>query len=267
MTDPNQPDASLVERENRTLRKKLARVEGRVETLEQFQESNASLMRGLLAELKDEKAESERLLLNILPEPIAERLKTEPGVIADHFESVSVLFADIVGFTPLSASMSAEEMVEWLNDVYSDVDLMVQEHQVEKIRTIGDGYMVAAGVPFPRDDHAAALVGLAIDMQARFSELPPVHGQQVSFRIGINSGPVVGGVIGTYKFQYDIWGDTVNTAARMESHGAPGRIHISQQTYDLIKNEFECEPRGAMDIKGKGQMDTWFVDRAAGSAS
>jgi class 3 adenylate cyclase len=257
-TDP--PDASLLERENRTLRKKLARVEGRVETLEQFQEANASLMRGLLAELKDEKAESERLLLNILPEPIAERLKREPGVIADHFDSVSVLFADIVGFTPLSETMSAEEMVEWLNEVYSAVDTLVQDHGVEKIRTIGDGYMVAAGVPFPRDDHATALTSLALDMQIHFEALPPVHGHHVEFRMGINSGPVVGGVIGTYKFQYDIWGDTVNTAARMESHGVPGRIHISQATHELIKHDFVCDHRGTIDVKGKGEMDTWFVE-------
>jgi adenylate cyclase len=265
MTESEKPDASLLERQNRTLQKKLARVEGRVETLEKLQESQTSLMRGLLAELKDEKAESERLLLNILPEPIAERLKREPGVIADHFDSVSVLFADIVGFTPLSETMSAEEMVEWLNQVYSAVDILVQDHGVEKIRTIGDGYMVAAGVPFPRDDHAPALTSLALDMRVHFEGLEPVHGQRVEFRIGINSGPVVGGVIGTYKFQYDLWGDTVNTAARMESHGVPGRIHISQATRDLLNDGFICEHRGLIDVKGKGEMDTWFVEATSGS--
>jgi adenylate cyclase len=263
MTAAEEPDASLLGRQNRTLQKKLTRVEGRVETLERLQESQANLMRNLLAELKDEKAESERLLLNILPEPIAERLKREPGVIADHFDSVSVLFADIVGFTPLSEKMSAEEMVEWLNEVYSAVDILVQDHGVEKIRTIGDGYMVAAGVPFPRDDHASALASLALDMQAHFDTLPPVHDHNVSFRIGISSGPVVGGVIGTYKFQYDIWGDTVNTAARMESHGVPERIHISRATYELIEDAFVCEARGSIDVKGKGQMETWFVEAVA----
>jgi adenylate cyclase len=263
VTDSEKPDASLLERQNRTLQKKLARVEGRVETLERLQESQASLMRGLLAELNDEKAESERLLLNILPEPIAERLKREPGVIADYFDSVSVLFADIVGFTPMSETMSAEEMVEWLNQVYSAVDILVQDHGVEKIRTIGDGYMVAAGVPYPRDDHAAALTSLALDMRVHFDGLAPVHGQRVEFRIGINSGPVVGGVIGTYKFQYDIWGDTVNTAARMESHGVPGRIHVSGATHELTKDEFIFESRGPIDVKGKGTMDTWFVQGLA----
>jgi guanylate cyclase len=137
----------------------------------------------------------------------------------------------------------------------------VRDHDVEKIRTIGDGYMAAAGVPFPRNDHAAALTYLALDMKAHFETLPAVSGSRVDFRIGINSGPVVGGVIGTHKFQYDIWGDTVNTAARMESHGVAGRIHISQATYELIKQEFTCEPRGNIEVKGKGQMHTWFVEQ------
>jgi adenylate cyclase len=263
MTDQSDLDAAQLERLNRTLQKKLTRVEGRVATLEQLRESNANLMRALLAELGEEKAESERLLLNILPEKIAQRLKTAPGVIADRFNSVSVLFADIVGFTPLSETLSAQEMVGWLNVVYSAVDGLVQEHGVEKIRTIGDGYMAAAGVPHIREDHATALTNLALDMKSQFEKLPPLHGHQVGFRIGISSGPVVGGVIGTHKFQYDIWGDTVNTAARMESHGVPGRIHISSATYELIKDEFICEPRGTIEVKGKGEMQTWFVERSS----
>jgi class 3 adenylate cyclase len=260
MTDHDATDIDQLRRSNRTLEKKLARAEGRVATLEQFRESSDKLMRGLMTELNVEKAESERLLLNILPETIAQRLKEEPGVIADSFESVSVLFADVVGFTPLSESLSAQEVVEWLNDVYSEVDGLVQEHGVEKIRTIGDGYMVASGVPHIRDDHAVALTRLAIDMKEHFSNVRPVHGNHVDFRIGISSGPVVGGVIGTHKFQYDIWGDTVNTAARMESHGVPGRIHISGATYGLIKDSFATEPRGAIEVKGKGLMETWFVE-------
>ena len=261
MSSGEAQDPTVVARQNRTLQKKLARIERKLESVEILRQQNANLMRSLMAELDEERAESERLLLNILPGPIAQRLKSEPGVIADRFDSVSVLFADIVGFTPLSETMSAEEMVEWLNDVYSAIDVMVQEHEVEKIRTIGDGYMVAAGVPFPRDDHASALTHLALDMKAHFEDLAPVHGHHVDFRIGINSGPVVGGVIGTHKFQYDIWGDTVNTAARMESHGVPGRIHVSTATHDLIGDEFICEPRGAIDVKGKGAMETWFVER------
>jgi adenylate cyclase len=264
MNEPDSPDPAVVERQNRTLRKKLARVERKLETLETLQQQNANLMRVLMSELDAERAESERLLLNILPEPIAQRLKTRPGVIADRFESVSVLFSDIVGFTPLSEMLSAREMVEWLNEVYSAVDALVQDHGVEKIRTIGDGYMVAAGVPFPRLDHATALTNLALAMRAHFSTVPQVNGHRVNFRIGISSGPVVGGVIGTHKFQYDIWGDTVNTAARMESHGVPGRIHISAQTYELVEDEFICEPRGLIEVKGKGEMETWFVEQTRG---
>ena len=263
MKNADAPDAAHLARQNRTLDKKLSRLERKLGSLEILQQQNANLMRVLMAELDEEKQESERLLLNILPKPIAERLKSEPGVIADDFDSVSVLFADIVGFTPLAETLSAKEMVGWLNDVYSAVDELVQDHDVEKIRTIGDGYMVASGVPYPRADHASALTRLALDMKAHFTTLPPVHGQHVRFRIGINSGPVVGGVIGTHKFQYDIWGDTVNTAARMESHGVPGRIHISSSTHELISEEFTFEPRGAIEVKGKGTMETWFVEGPA----
>ena len=248
-----------IERENRTLHKKLARSEKKMQSLEILQAQNANLLRALMADLDTQRAESERLLLNILPEPVAQRLKTEPGVIADRYESASVLFADIVGFTPLSETLSAEEMVEWLNEVYSEFDALVQKHGVEKIRTIGDGYMVAAGVPFPRDDHAAALARLALDIKAYFEALPPVHGHTANFRIGINSGSVVAGVIGTHKFQYDLWGDAVNTAARMESHGVPGRIQVTPATYELIKDQFTCEARGSIEVKGKGEMETWFV--------
>ena len=263
MSELEAPDPASFERQNQALQKKLTRTERKLETLEILQQQNANLMRSLMDELGEERAESERLLLNILPAAIAQRLKTEPGIIADRFDSVSVLFLDIVGFTPLSETLSAQQMVEWLNEVYSVFDALVQDHDVEKIRTIGDGYMVAAGVPFPRDDHASAITLLALDMKAHFATLPPVSGHRVSFRIGISSGPVVGGVIGTHKFQYDIWGDTVNTAARMESHGVPGRIHISAATYELIKQEFTCDSRGMIDVKGKGEMETWFVKRAS----
>jgi class 3 adenylate cyclase len=235
-------------------------MERKLESLEVLQDQNTTLMGVLMNELDQERSESERLLLNILPAAIAERLKGDHGVIADHFESVSVLFADIVGFTPLMEMLSAQEMVEWLNEVYSEIDALVQDHGVEKIRTIGDGYMVASGVPFRRADHAIALTRLALDMEAHFEALPPVRGHQVGFRIGISSGPVVGGVIGTHKFQYDIWGDTVNTAARMESHGVPGRIHVSAATHEMIKGQFVCEPRGTIEVKGKGEMRTWFVE-------
>jgi class 3 adenylate cyclase len=255
------PDStpSDIERENRTLRRKLERSEAKMQILETLQDQNSRLLRALMGDLDAERAESERLLLNILPEPVAQRLKTDPGIIADRYESASVLFADIVGFTPLSETLTAEEMVEWLNEVYSEFDALVQKHGVEKIRTIGDGYMVAAGVPFPREDHAAAITRLALDIKSYFEALPPVHGHAANLRIGINSGPLVGGVIGTHKFQYDLWGDAVNTAARMESHGVPGRIQITAATHELIKDQFSCEPRGPIEVKGKGEMETWFV--------
>jgi adenylate cyclase len=259
MTETEDLDSQALERENRGLRKKLERNEQKMELLEVLQQQNSNLMRVLMEELDEERAESDRLLLNILPAPIAAQLKAERGVIAQKFDSVSVLFADIVGFTAMSEAMPAEDLVEWLNVVYSEIDRLVQVHDVEKIRTIGDGYMVASGVPFPKEDHAVALTELAIDMRTHFESLPPVAGEKVSFRIGINSGPLVAGVIGTHKFQYDIWGDTVNTAARMESLGLPGRIHISDATHGLIEDRFECEMRGEIEVKGKGLMRTWFV--------
>lgn len=265
MTDEAVPSAAELERQNRILEKRLARAEMRMYSLETLADQNSHLMRALMEELDAERAKSDELLLNILPAPIAKRLKEEQGVIADRYDAVSVLFADIVGFTPLSETLTAEEMVEWLNEVYSTFDAMVEEHGVEKIRTIGDGYMCAAGVPFPRDDHATAVAELALDMRDHFQALPDVHGHVPGFRIGINSGPVVGGVIGTHKFQYDIWGDTVNTAARMESHGVPGRIHVSASTYLLIRDQFVLEPRGPIDVKGKGTMETWFVEGKVGS--
>lgn len=259
MTQGREEEPSDLERENRSLRKKLERAQRKLETLEVLQEQNSNLMHALISDLAEERAESERLLLNILPDQVAQQLKMSSGVIAERFDSVSVLFSDIVGFTHLSEALSPEDLVAWLNTVYSECDRLTQHHGVEKIRTIGDGYMAASGVPHTRADHAAAITQLALDMRDHFTALPPVLGQSVDFRIGISSGPVVGGVIGTHKFQYDIWGDTVNTAARMESHGEPGRIHISAATYDIIQHDFVCEPRGSIDVKGKGHMSTWFV--------
>lgn len=254
------PKPSDLARENRVLKKKLARLEQTMRHLEGFSNQSASLLRSVMDDLDAERAESERLLLNILPEAIAGRLKTDPGVIADQCDSVSILFADIVGFTPLSETLSAHEMVAWLNEVYSAFDSFVQRHEVEKIRTIGDNYMVASGVPTPRPDHATAITRLALDMRDYVAGLPPIKGRLVEFRVGINSGPVVGGVIGTHKFQYDIWGDAVNTASRMESHGLPGQIQVTADTHELIEDEFVCKPRGAINIKGKGEMKTWFVE-------
>jgi len=213
----------------------------------------------LLALLRVEQAKSENLLLNILPPEIAAILKNEERTIADQFPSASILFADMVGFTPLSAVMSPAAMVELLNEVFTYFDGLVDKYGLEKIRTIGDSYMVAAGVPRPRPDHAQALARMALDMRQYVLTDPVCVRRQISFRIGINSGPVVAGVIGRKKFIYDLWGDAVNTASRMESHGAPGCIQITRETYVLIRDEFVCEPRGTIQVKGKGEMETWFL--------
>lgn len=209
--------------------------------------------------LREEQQKSERLLLNVLPAEIAPRLKADNRTIADHFESASVLFADIVGSTPLFAHMRPGEAVDWLNEVFSLLDRLVERHDLEKIRTIGDNYMVASGAPRPRPDHAQAIARLALEMCREVQSLAPRNGHKIEIRVGFNSGPLVGGVIGKTKFHYDLWGDTVNTASRMESHGMPGRVQINESTYQLLKDGFDCEPRGKIQIKGKGEMETWFV--------
>lgn len=208
-----------------------------------------------LKRLAFERERAERLLLNVLPAEVAAELKEHGETRAVRFESISVLFADIVGFTERSARMDPADLVAELNAIFTYFDGLVDEYGCEKIRTIGDGYMVACGVPSPRPDHAQALARMALDM------LEYQDRQGVTLRIGINSGPAVAGVIGTSKFQYDVWGDTVNLASRMESHGTPGRIQISAATYRLIQDEFECTPRGAIDVKGKGSLETWYLER------
>lgn len=209
--------------------------------------------------LRGEQAKSENLLLNILPKEIAAILKNESRTIADHYTEASILFADMVGFTPLSEKLPPVEMVELLNEAFSFFDSLLDKYNVEKIRTIGDSYMVAAGVPHRRADHAQALVCMALEMRDFIATHTFCNGQRVDFRIGINSGPVIGGVIGKRKFVYDVWGDAVNVASRMESHGLGGAVQITQTTYELIKEDFICEPRGTVHVKGKGGMDVWLV--------
>jgi guanylate cyclase len=204
--------------------------------------------------LIEEQARSERLLLNVLPREIAAQLKEHDRTDAKHFDSASVLFADIVGFTSLTANLEPDQLIGKLNDVFLFFDDLVERYGCEKIRTIGDNYMVAAGVPTPRPDHAHALAAMALDM-VEYS----TKSSDLSFRLGMDSGPLVAGVIGRSKFQYDLWGDVVNAASRMESHGVPGRVQITANSYDLIKNEFTCESRGPIEIKGKGEMNTWFI--------
>jgi len=205
-----------------------------------------------------ERMKSDALLHNILPVEIAARLKVSQELIADHFEGVSVLFADIVDFTPMSANMTPTDLVKLLNEVFTRFDSLVEKYDLEKIKTIGDCYMVASGVPRRREDHAPAITRMALDMQ-KMVETEKFKGRKISFRIGINSGPAVAGVIGNRKFIYDMWGDTVNTASRMESHGGSGIIQITENTYKLIKDSFLCEPKGLIDVKGIGGMNVWHV--------
>ena len=209
--------------------------------------------------LRLEQEKSERLLLNVLPSAIATRLKSGEHTIADYYESASILFADLSGFTPLSAELSPGEMVELLNEIYSHFDSLVEKYGVEKIRTIGDNYMIAAGLPEPKPGHAKVLASLALEMNAYLASGPPVRGKRLSFRIGINTGPVIAGVIGHKKFAYDVWGDAVNIASRMESQGEPGKIQITRSTYEQIQDGFDCEPRGSIPVKGKGLMETWYL--------
>lgn len=203
--------------------------------------------------------QSESLLLNILPKEIANKLKKDTKTIAHHFDHVSVLFADIANFTPLSKGLPPSELVDLLNTIFSEFDSLVEKFGVEKIKTIGDCYMVASGVPIPRSDHASALVHMAVEMR----ELITNHsflGKNIQFRIGIHSGPVVAGVIGHKKFAYDLWGETVNIASRMESHGISNKIQITQDTYELIKNEFDCTFYTNLQVKGGGEWKVWTVN-------
>jgi class 3 adenylate cyclase len=209
--------------------------------------------------LHAEQEKVERLLLNILPPSIASRLKQEQSSIADSFAEATVLFADIVGFTKIADFMSPTELVYLLNEIFSSFDLLTETHGLEKIKTIGDAYMVAGGIPVKRADSAEAIALLALDMQRAIERFNKQHCQNFNIRIGINTGPVVAGVIGIKKFIYDLWGDTVNTASRMESHGLPGQIHLTEATYQLLVNKFVFKERGTIDIKGKGLMRTYFL--------
>ncbi len=223
------------------------------------------------AALRHQQEQTERLLLNILPEPVANQLKQvgaglklSPTNIAESFAEVTVLFADIVGFTQIAAALSPIQLVDLLNQIFSAFDQLTEQHGLEKIKTIGDAYMVVGGLPTRRADHAEAIAEMALDMQAemaRFNihdmgrrDLPPLR-----LRIGIHSGPVVAGVIGCKKFNYDLWGDTVNTASRMESHGLPEQIQVTAATYELLQPQYLFERRGAVEVKGKGQMTTYLL--------
>ena len=206
-----------------------------------------------LKQIQLEREKSERLLLNVLPKPIA-----------DNFAEVTVLFADIVDFTALASALSPTDLVGLLNQIFSTFDRLVESHHLEKIKTIGDSYMVVGGLPTPRADHAEAVANLALEMLQAIEgfQVPAPHSQTstpLTMRIGINTGAVGAGVIGTTKFAYDLWGDTVNTASRMESHGVPGQIQVTATTYHFLKDKYVFQPRGIVDVKGKGEMETYLL--------
>ncbi|OQW91942.1 MAG: hypothetical protein BWK79_15755 [Beggiatoa sp. IS2] len=212
-----------------------------------------------IKKLQVEQEKSEKLLLNILPKPIADRLKRGARTIADHFPDVTVLFSDLVGFTKLSTHITASELVEKLNEIFLAFDLLTESHGLEKIKTIGDAYMLVGGLPMPRADHAEAVADIAIAMVNAIDHLNAKNHNNFQIRVGIHTGPVVAGVIGKNKFNYDLWGDTVNTASRMESQGISGNIQISEITYQRIKDKFIVEQRGPIEVKGKGEMITYLL--------
>ncbi|HAJ62998.1 MAG TPA: adenylate/guanylate cyclase with GAF sensor(s) [Cyanobacteria bacterium UBA8543] len=209
--------------------------------------------------LKFQQNQTEELLLNILPQPIAVRLQQGQSPIADHFEEVSVLFADLVGFTEFSAKKNPAELVKVLNIIFSKFDYLAQRHGLEKIKTIGDAYMVVGGLPTPSLDRVEAIAQMALDMQQALAWFNGKTGEDFRLRIGINMGPVVAGVIGMSKFIYDLWGDTVNIASRMESTGMPGKIQVTVGIYERLKEQFCFEERGAIAVKGKGKMLTYWL--------
>ncbi len=213
----------------------------------------------LARSLRLEQEKSENLLLNILPAPIAERLKSSREAVADSFAEVTVLFADIVGFTEYASGMEAEDLVRTLNVVFTEFDAIAEQHGVEKIKTSGDAYMAAAGVPVPGPGHAEAIAGLGLDIQAALARLNTRMERPIHMRVGINTGPVVAGVIGTKRYIYDLWGDTVNLASRMEETGRVDTVQVSERTADLLRDHFVIEARGEVDVKGRGRMPAYLL--------
>jgi adenylate cyclase len=246
-----------VEKENVRLSRKLRRMEDNVRQMEEIQDSNSKLLSHLMLELEQEKARSHRLLLNILPQQIIDRMQSGETVIADRFESVTVLFSDFVAFTSISSELEAPVLVENLNNLFSEFDDLCEQMGVEKIKTIGDAYLAVGGLPGTRADHAAAVAETALGMADVIKGIDGSGSWQI--RIGIHTGPAVAGVIGTRKFVYDVWGDTVNVASRLQDTSEPNRIQVSEPVANALQASFELEPRGSIDLKGKGATKTYFL--------
>lgn len=253
-----QAEASL-KQANQELQLMAAQLKASNLALEKANEELEQRVEDRTAALRIEQRKSDDLLLNILPSSIADRLKQEQSPIADGFEEVTVLFADIVNFTNLSSQVSPQELVGLLNQIFSIFDHLSEQFHVEKIKTIGDAYMVVGGLPDSAPNHAEAVASMALAMQAVTNGFVSQDGRRLSIRIGINTGPIVAGVIGTKKFIYDLWGDTVNVASRMESHGKPGLIQVTATTYEHLKHLYDLEMRGTIAVKGRGEMVTYWL--------
>jgi class 3 adenylate cyclase len=250
-----------LEKENRRLVKKLTRMESNIRQMEEMRDTTSELLSRLTQELEEERAKSNALLLNILPQPIIERLGAGEQIIADRYEAVTVLFSDLVGFTAISSDVDAQVLVSELNRLFSRFDALCERTSVEKIKTIGDAYLAVGGLPGTRTDHTAAVAELALAMVDATGAFDEEQDTDWRIRIGIHTGPAVAGVIGTRKFVYDVWGDTVNVASRLEASAEPNRIHVSESVADALRGNLEFEPRGTIELKGKGNANTYFLLR------
>ena len=251
------PEPGDLERENVGLVRKLARLDANVREMEGMYDATSKLLSKLTQELDEERLRSHELLLNILPQPIIDRLEAGETNIADHFPQVTVLFSDLVGFTAISSNLDARTLVTELNRLFSRFDDLCAQMGVEKIKTIGDAYLVACGLPGTATDHVVAVADLALAM------VDVVEETDWKIRIGVHTGPVVAGVIGARKFAYDVWGDTVNLASRLETSSEPNRVHVSEAVAGQLQGMFAFERRGAVDLKGKGATTTYFLVRRA----
>ncbi len=255
----DEPSLEDLQKENRALARRLARLDANVRQMEEMQDSTSKLLSSVMKELDEERARSHSLLLNILPQPIIDRLGAGEETIADRFDSVTVLFSDLVGFTALSSDLEPHELVTELNRLFSEFDSLCERFEVEKIKTIGDAYLAVAGLPGTREDHVTAIAELALGMVEAVGRLNESTGRDWRIRIGIHSGPAVAGVIGTRKFVYDVWGDTVNVASRLESSSEPNGIHVSDVVAQALGDGFQLEPRGSVALKGKGGVISFLL--------
>jgi adenylate cyclase len=248
-----------LEKQNRTLARKLARLQTNMAQLEEIRDTNSTILSNLMRELDAERKRSQELLLNILPQQIVDRLESGETLIADRYESVSVLFGDLVGFTATSAALDPKVLVATLNRLFSEFDAICANCGMEKVKTIGDAYLAVGGLPGTREDHVPAAAEMALAMLEAIEGVNAERETAWQIRIGLHVGPAVAGVIGTWKYVYDVWGDTVNMASRLETSSEPGRVHVSSEFAELLPKHFLRERRGTVELKGKGPVATFFL--------